>query len=417
MQCGAHTPATLDGWLDQLATQPAWQPFDERAGAFVGQFSRRLLTHPRIREFPELAALGHWFRPARVRDFATRYAASPDARQYGRGLVFHLAPSNVDAVSMYSWLLSLLAGNTNLVRVSRQTGPQLEFVFSVLQQLLDDEVGADIAPRIVLLTYAHDAEVTARISARCQARVVWGGDATVAEIRRVPLRPTAVELAFPDRFSLAALDAETVLNATDDALIALASAFYNDAFWFAQQACSSPRVLYWIGADERCAPAQTRFWDAVSHEVARRAPENSPAMAMARTEAAFLMAAAGAARATTRDATTEGVAFAPDMPLRLALEHGMAPAMKSAHCGNGLFLEARVASMEALASELTDREQTLSVFGFSDEHIDALVAALPPRALDRIVPIGSALDFDVTWDGIDLITALTRRISITRARR
>lgn len=404
--CGAPQATRLDALLDDLGAQPAWRPFDARAVEFVGQFSRRLLTHPRIREFPELAALGHWFRPARLRDFASRHRSDvADAYVVGRGLAFHLAPANVDTVSMYSWLLSLLSGNANLVRVSQRIGPQLEFVLGVLKALLDETVGVPIASRIVLLTYPHDTATTAAISARCQARVVWGGDATVAAIRAIPLRPTATEVVFPDRFSLAAIDAGRVRQVPDAELAGLARAFYNDAFWFAQQACSSPRVLYWIGNDADCTAARARFWETVTDEVSRRAPKDTPAMAMARLEATFTLAAADAVH------PVQGW-LGPRQPLRLTLEQGLRPLVKEAHCGNGLFLEDTLPTLEALAPSLTDREQTLAVFGFDRPAVEALLAALPARALDRIVPIGSALDFSVIWDGIDLITALTRRIVV-----
>lgn len=403
--CGDRRHGSLDSWLSALTSAPAWRPFDDRAIAFVGRFSRRLLTHARIREFPELAALGHWFRPARLRDLAQQSAQHRrDDYTVGRGFAFHLAPANVDAVSMYSWLLSLLAGNTNLVRVSQRVGPQLDFVFSLLEELLDEEVGVPIASRIVLLTYPHDAEITARISAQCQVRVVWGGDATVAEIRGIPLRPTATELVFPDRFSLVALRASRVADIGDVDLRALAARFCNDAFWFAQQACSSPRVVYWVGTTAECDVARARFWDAVRQELAQRAFEDTPAMAMSRMEAAFLMAAGEAVH------PSEGLV--PSAPLRLSLERGLPDLVKTVHPGNGLFLEDRIPTLEALATVLSDREQTLAVFGFEQAEADRLLNAIPARALDRIVPVGRALEFDATWDGTDLLTSFTRRIVV-----
>ena len=39
----------------------------------------------------------------------------------------------------------------------------------------------------------------------------WGGDETVRTVRQVPLAPMANELAFPERFSLAAFSTTAVL--------------------------------------------------------------------------------------------------------------------------------------------------------------------------------------------------------------
>ncbi len=67
---GVQPGETLEAALARTAALPAWAPFDPRAVRFVGRFSQRLLTHPQVRAFPELAALGHWFRSAHLRDLA-----------------------------------------------------------------------------------------------------------------------------------------------------------------------------------------------------------------------------------------------------------------------------------------------------------------------------------------------------------
>ena len=405
---GAEENTSLDAVLEHSAMLPAWPPFDPRAVAFVTRFAQRLLIDSQIRQFPELAALGHWFRSARLRDLAYNYPNEvADTLIVGRGLAFHLAPANVDSVFMYSWLISLLAGNTNIVRVSQKISPQLSFLINVLRAVLQEEVGTAVGSRIVLLTYPHDEAITRAISMRCMARVVWGGDATVATIRAIPLRPTAVEICFPDRFSVAAIKSESILAACDADLSRLAAAFYNDAFWFAQQACSSPRLVNWIGSAESCASARSRFWNAVELEVVRRDAENTPAMGMARLAAAFEFAAAGLAHPYQLGS---GVGF----PTLLELEVPISDAIKEIHCGNGLFLEQRFDSLEQLAVQLSDKEQTLAVHGFTRPEIKMLVHALGGRALDRIVPIGEALAFAPVWDGTDLFVFFTRSISIPR---
>ena len=399
----------LETVLARSEALPAWAPFDPRAVGFVARFSQRVLMDPKVRRFPELVALGHWFRAARLRDLAAGYPTeTKDALIFGRGLAFHLAPANVDSVFMYSWLISLLAGNTNIVRVSQKVSPQLGFLIDVLTAVLDEEVGAPVRGRIVLLTFPHDAAVTQAISLRCMARVIWGGDATVATIRAIPLRPTAVELCFPDRFSAAAIQAQSILDASDADLAKLAGAFYNDAFWFAQQACSSPRLVTWVGTAEQCAPAHTRFWQAVEAELARRDTENTPAMGMARLTAAFEYAAAELAHPALSGATA-------GFPTLLKLEVGVTENIKAIHCGNGLFLEQRFESLDRLAPHLSDKEQTLAVHGFSRVDICQLVHQLKGRALDRVVPIGEALGFAPVWDGTDLFVFFTRRISIPEA--
>jgi hypothetical protein len=86
--------------------------------------------------------------------------------------------------------------------------------------------------------------------------------------------------------------------------------------------------------------------------------------------------------------------------------------MHAFHTGNGLFLEQRLDRLEELSEQLSAKEQTLSVFGFDRAEIMGLVNELPARAIDRIVPVGTALNFAWTWDGNELIDAFTRRITL-----
>lgn len=398
-----------ENWETRLAgaaLQPAWTPFDPRAVAFTSTFSRLLLTHPNIRTYPELAALGHWFRVAHLRELQTQcLPASTDSLILGRGLAFHLAPANVDSISVYSCLISLLAGNTNWVRVSQHASPQFELVLQALNQALASEEGRPVSGRMAFLTYPHDDEITTSISQQCHIRVIWGGDETIATVRRLSLRPTATEICFPDRFSLAALNADKVLRTSADEFRVLIDKFYNDVFWFSQQACSSPRLIVWVGNAADCSAAQTRFWAAFNMVVQQRQPQNTPAMNMARLASAFEMAA-------TEQAHSSQPCNIAAFPMRLTLERPLAPRSRTVHCGHGVFYEFQSLTLADISNMLTEKDQSMSIFGFCQDEIVDLIHKLPPRALDRIVHVGQALAFSPVWDGTNLFTALTRCISL-----
>lgn len=402
---GASSGEDLAMILRRLDSLRAWRPFDERAINFVGKLSQKILTSRHVRAFPELAALGHWFRKARLIEMARPYCTPVRGEvQIGRGLAFHIAPSNVDSVFMYSSLISLLAGNTNLVRVSQSGGPQQALLIAILEEIAQSREHADVVDRFVLLTYPHDDSITQQISEACMVRVIWGGDATVRAIRAVPLRPMAIELCFADRFSAAALSAEAVVKADNAAFRKLIQGFYNDTFWFSQQACSSPRMVAWVGNDADVDAAKRRFWPALTKEVEERGVENAPAMVMARLEAAFEYAAYGLAELSQDIRLTS-------FPTKLELSTDSLAEVREIHCGYGLFVQMRLQTLAEIGPKLTDKEQTLSVYGFEEKNYLDLISTLPQRALDRIVPVGSALAFEQVWDGEDLITAFTRRIS------
>ncbi len=402
---GTKFDEDLPSILDRLGSLPAWRPFDERLVNFVAKLSQLILTSRSVRDFPELAALGHWFRKARLIEMArTSCVPIKGQVQIGRGLAFHLAPSNVDSVFMYSWLISLLAGNTNLVRVSQKGGPQQAFLISILQEIAQIPDYADVTNRFVLLTYPPDDRITEQISEACMVRVIWGGDATVRAIRAIPLRPMAIELCFADRFSAAALSAEAVRKADNAAFKELIQGFYNDTFWFAQQACSSPRMIAWVGNEADVEAAERRFWPALTKEVEARGAENAPAMVMARLGAAFEYAAHGLAELSNEFRLNS-------FPTKLDLTGNSLSEVREIHCGNGLFVQMQMQTLGELGPKLTEKEQTLSVYGFEDHDYLDVISTLQPRALDRMVPVGSALAFDQVWDGQELITSFTRRIT------
>jgi hypothetical protein len=52
--------------------------------------------------------------------------------------------------------------------------------------------------------------------------------------------------------------------------------------------------------------------------------------------------------------------------------------------------------------------QTLTYFGVPREELASFVRRNRVRGIDRIVPVGEAMDIGLTWDGYDLIRTLSR---------
>ena len=56
--------------------------------------------------------------------------------------------------------------------------------------------------------------------------------------------------------------------------------------------------------------------------------------------------------------------------------------------------------------------QTLTYLGFKKEKILKFIIDEKLNGIDRVVPIGSALNIGLTWDGFNLINVLSREIEI-----
>ena len=72
----------------------------------LSSLSKSLLQHPQGRKFPGILALGFWLRDANVKSILRRVVDVEYGHRVPRGLVFHIAPSNVVSMFVYSWALS-----------------------------------------------------------------------------------------------------------------------------------------------------------------------------------------------------------------------------------------------------------------------------------------------------------------------
>lgn len=387
---------------DGFFTQKPLGAFDVLGVEFLAALSNQLLASPETRGFPEIVALAYWLRPANVRRFVWDVESTErNAARVPRGVALHIAPANVDTLFMYSFALSLLAGNLNVVRVSQRPTAPLARLLDELRLLLQQPAWQELACRNCVLTYAHNKEINRYLSERANVRVLWGGDSTVGAFRALPARVDVHDLVFPDRFSYCAIQAEAYLAAEADRRRALAEQFYNDAYWFDQKACSSPQVVYFVGPADRCRSAAPLFWDELSAVVLAKGRMASPAEEM--NHLVFLYEQMAEGQLSFRGPNR------PGGPKYVRLSD---PTYRPEMCGGGMFIEAFVASLDELAELVRGNDQTLTCFGFSQDDIRQFVQATAGRGLSRVVPIGQALNFSPRWDGYDLLRELTRLVAV-----
>ena len=78
----------------------------------------------------------------------------------------------------------------------------------------------------------------------------------------------------------------------------------------------------------------------------------------------------------------------------------------------GFFYEAQIKSMEYMTNFINSKYQTLTYLGFQKEELEDFVIKNRLSGIDRIVPVGQALDIDIIWDGYDLAKSLSRIIDV-----
>jgi len=399
----ALTTEPVEALVERLAAAPRGEPWADEHLALCGALSKALMTDPRARRVPELVTLGYFLRPAALNALRQRFRArgADDVVEVPQGLVFHVPPANVDTIFVYSWALSLLAGNANVLRLSERASPVVDVLCELLCEVLAAPSHAAARGRVAMVRYGHETAITEALSARADLRVIWGGDATVDAIRRVPIPAYATELTFSDRWSLSLLDAEAVDEVDAAGLERLVEGLFNDAYWFDQLGCSSPRLVVWRGSPEAADRAGQRLWPALAALVEARGQVPDPATRMTREVAAHTAVLEGpVTRRTFRHPALD--------VLRLAELDDVA----REHPGGGFFYEVGLPSLAPLVGFLGRRDQTLTHYGIPPGALRQLVRDLGGRGLDRIVPVGEALSMGRLWDGHDLLRAFVRHVHL-----
>ena len=374
-------------------------PFADEVLSFLSDLSALLMKTPAARHYPDVITFAFFCRRAHLEQLRKEYEGALDNR-LGRGLSFHIAPSNVPINFAYSLVAALLAGNACVVKASSQDFPQTRIVCAAMKQLLSDAHKA-LQNHVNVVIYPRERQdITEQLSAACDSPIIWGGDETVRRVRTAPLPPHANEVTFPDRYSLLAIKAEAVLQMGDKQLEKAAQGFYNDTYLTDQNACTSPRLIYWLGSGETLQKAQDRFWQAAHSYAASRYPLE-PVVAVDKLTAAY--------RAALQLPGSRIVPMEDNLAVRIQLA-SLSGEIEENRCAGGFFLEYAADTLEDLIPVVKRKYQTLSYLGLEADTLRRFVRDHRLTGIDRIAPVGATMDFALTWDGIDLIRTLSRSI-------
>lgn len=378
------------------------EPFADDIVEFLNELSRELMRNREAKAFSDVVTLGFWLRKSAVLSLKERFASGENILRIGRGAVFHIAPSNVPVNYAYSLFTGLLCGNANVVRIPSKDYPQVEVINKAIRAAL--EKYPDMRPYIALIRYDRDQEINDILSALCDVRVIWGGDATIAELRRSPLSPRATEVTFADRYSLAVIDSDEYMRAvgedTDNRVKErIALDFYNDTYLSDQNACTSPRAVVWTGKAKE--EAKDIFWKSLS-ALTKEKYNFQPIQGIDKLSTEYMAAASGLGVMKQRSKGDNRL-------VRLQVRE-LSPKLMDYRGNSGYFYEYDCDDILQIRDFCDNTHcQTIGLLGEK-----ALVEPLlrsGVRGVDRVVPMGHTMDFDLVWDGYDLVERFSRKVS------
>jgi hypothetical protein len=368
-------------------------PFDDKVLEFFNDLSKRLM---RVREYSDVATFGFWCRKTALLKEKENYN---DLRwRLGKGVVFHSTPSNVPVNFAFSFAAGLLAGNANIVRLPGKDFEQVRIIINAIEELFAGEYSS-LSPYLYFVRYSPDKELHDKFSSVCDVRIIWGGDATINELRQSSLKPRATELTFADRYSIAVINAEEYIKAADKPKIA--QDFYNDTYFSDQNACTAPRIIFWIG--DRKEEAQKAFWESV-HSLAKETYELAPVQAVGKLAMFYKVAA---------NIPTLLVDTKDCYVTRISVNNANEELMRFKY-NSGFYFEQDISELKDILPICGERLQTLIYYGLCEEKLTKFLAECRPKGIDRAVPMGKSMDFSLTWDGYDLIRQLSRKVTVIK---
>jgi hypothetical protein len=391
-------PEKID--FEGLLKEKPLVPFSELTIEFLNDLSKELANTIEIREFPDVATFGFFCRKGNI--ISLRKKHLPDnLLRLGRGIVFHIAPSNVPVNFAYSLVCGILSGNINIVRVPSKLFRQVELIIDAIKHIGKKEQFREITDKIILVRYDRNSSATKYFSSICDVRVIWGGDETISKIRENPLSPRAFDITFADRYSLCLINADKYIGVSNK--VKIANDFYNDTYLFDQNACTSPHLVVWTGDKKRVTKAQELFWKELHNILLLKKYVVQPIIAVDKLTALYNQCILG-----SNIHKFEG----EDNLIWRANMKELDENIQDYRCSSGYFSEYNAASIFEISKIINRKYQTLAYFGFEKHELSDFILQQTPNGIDRIVPIGRTSEFSLVWDGLALMNSLSRIIEL-----
>lgn len=380
-------------------------PYKTECCDFLDSLSKAIRSDSEAKQYPDIITFAFWIRKANILKLKAEYDIRNNQNTFnfktiGRGLIFHIAPSNVPINFAYTLVFGLLAGNSNVVKVSSKNFAQTEIICKILKQVTQNKEFEWVCNQNAIVMYDREQnEYTQYFSSICDVRIIWGGDYTINQVRKFPLQSRSTEITFADRYSFAILSSDAILKTSEDKLKDLAGKFYNDTYLMDQNACSSPHLICWIGKKEEISKASECFWK----EVYNVSIKNYDLADVKVSEKYTILCELANQLNQINVQRYENVLYVvrlKELPEDITILRGKF----------GLFFEYYLDNIQTIYSYLNKRVQTCAIYGIDSKEIIESISNSHIKGIDRIVPIGNTLDINTIWDGYDVIAQLSRYI-------
>ena len=362
---------------------------------FLSEVSRTILKSKEAKNYPDLITFAYYCRERSVKSKLDAYPFLHN--KLGWGTVVHIAPANVPINFAFSFIFGFLSGNSNIVRLPSKKWPQVELLLNAFTDVVKRPEFEMLSKAFRFVRTDHDSLWLFDAIQKCDGLIVWGGDSTVAKFKALVKKPRCIEMYFPNRISSLFLDAKAILNADSTVLSRYVESFYNDTYVVDQNACSSPTKVIWIGQADQIKIARRLFWASVANKLEKKGYALDPVARIDR----YLDVMENIEKQNQVIAVSQ---WATDLWTDQGNIH-------SINYRFGNFHEFVASNIVKAVGYLNNDEQTLTYIGLSADFIyDAFEGS--GKTVDRIVPVGRALEMQFSWDGVNLLERFSRSVEL-----
>tara|TARA_Y100001970_G_C14259681_1_gene878896 strand:+ start:1319 stop:2524 length:1206 start_codon:yes stop_codon:yes gene_type:complete len=385
----------------KISNKEIEETFNENTIEFLSCFSNNLIKDINCRKYSDLISLSFWCSKRNLSQLRKKYEKKE--LRLGRGLVFHITPSNVPTNFIYSLIFGLISGNSNIVKVPSNEFKQIDLICFHLNKLLKMSKFKLIKNKVMIIRYdSKKKDITDYISNICDLRVIWGGDETINSVRESKIRPHATDITFADRYSFTIINSKKILKLNNILTLKLVKNFFNDSFLMDQNACTSPHIIMWLGNKADKIKASNIFWKNLESYASKN--YDIPDIAIIDKFNQLCIDAA-------KDKNFKKVNFKNKILSVIELKN-IDEYLHYKRGKWGYFYEFNLKELNKLNKIINHKYQTVTYYGLEKKIFENYLIKNKIKGVDRFVPIGNSLKMGLTWDGIDIINSFSRAIEI-----
>ena len=382
--------------IDDLTKTNLSVIFEKKILNFFAKLSNNIFKRKDLRKYPDLASYAFFCRKNNILKLKKKYQ-SFEKNRYGRGVSLHFTPSNVPLNFAYSLFFGLITGNSCIIRISDNQSYQAKILIKEINNLLKIKNYFSIKKKIIILRYKKNKSITDILSKICDVRIIWGGDDSIDEIRNSQLKPTAFDVTFADKYSICIIGCGEYIKNKDKSKEAVS--FFNDTLFFDQNACTSPKVICWIGNKTDTKTARKIFWKHFEKITIKK--DYNPG-GNTGYEKFYKETLLSIDQKIKLDKHSKNV--------RKILLNKIPNNFEKYFSPGGIFLEFQSTHLKKLKKIITNKVQTITYLNADPIQISKDFELRKIKGVDRIVKNGRSSEIGLEWDGYDIIFQISKKL-------